>query len=109
MVNYVQGTYNTLHACTKSTSVQTSCSFCAQLVGKDIDFQQFCSSDQNIKSSDLFHSEVSLSAFFFFYMDIVFFVKTFQVFEQLGKRQMADSLEVWRFLASYNQGIASRH
>lgn len=26
------------------------------------------------------------------------FVKTFQAFERLGKRQMAEALEVWKFL-----------
>lgn len=96
MVNYIQATYNTLHTCTKSTSVQASCSFCGEPVGKDRDFQKSCSSDQNIRTSDLSHSEVRLSAFF--YLDIVFFVKTFQAFERLSKRQMAEALEVWKFL-----------
>lgn len=92
MVNYIQATYNTLHTCTKSTSVQASCSFCGEPVRKDRDFQKSCCSDQNIRTSDLSNSEVRLSAFF--YLDIVFFVKTFQAFERLSKRQMAEALEV---------------
>lgn len=46
----------------------------------------------HLRTSDLSHSEVRLSAFF--YLDIVFFVKTFQAFERLSKRQMAEALEV---------------